>query len=171
MNQGVFWGIMIIIFGIILLAKHVFNLDFPVLKVMLGVFLIMLGIKFLFFKTFSITNTTSQGGDVVFGSKEMDFNPEISKYNSVFGSLIVDMTKIKESPLTTYEVNCVFGETTVVLNKKTKLNLHSDVVMGSIENPNPNENYEFENIIDSSIVEINIKASAVFGSIKFIRKE
>lgn len=169
MNQGIFWGIMIIIFGLILLIKQLFNLEFPVIKVFIGVFLVMLGIKLLFFKTLPL-NGPSKGGDVVFGSKEMNFIEDIREYNTVFGSLTLDMTELKESVSGRYEVNAVFGEANVLINDKTKVNLRSDVVLGSVEGPRPIEMFEFENNIDSNVIEIEIKASAVFGSINFVRK-
>jgi len=169
MNQGVFWGVMIIFFGLILLVKQMFHLEFPVIKVFIGVFLVMLGIKLLFFRTFTFNNP-SKGGDVVFGSKEMNFITDIKEYNTVFGSLELDMRDLKVSPQGQYEINAVFGETTVILNNNTKVNLRSDVVLGSVEGPKPIETFEFESVLDSTIVEVEIKASAVFGSISFKRK-
>lgn len=168
MNQGIFWGILIIIFGIVLLVKQLFNLEIPVFRMMIGVFLVMLGIRLLFFNNFKTFHHSD--GDVVFGSKEMHFNPEITKYDCVFGSMNIDMTNLDKSPGQKYELNAVFGEITVLVNSRTHIKLKSDVVLGSVEIPSDRKSFGFEDQIDSTNINIEIKAAAVFGSIKFMTR-
>ncbi|NLJ07675.1 MAG: hypothetical protein GX437_08405 [Sphingobacteriales bacterium] len=168
MSQGIFWGILIIILGIVLLIKQLANLDIPVFRVMLGVFLVMLGIRLLFFDSFKFGHQS--GGDVVFGNKEMRFDPEIKKYDCVFGSMTVDISNIDYSPEDNYEFNAVFGELNIVVNPKTYVKLKSDVVLGNIEIPQSVRSYGYEDQVDSNSIMFKAKAAAVFGSIKFIVK-
>ena len=43
MGAGIFWGAFLLLLGIALIIKVVFQVDFPVFKVVLGIFLVMLG--------------------------------------------------------------------------------------------------------------------------------
>jgi predicted membrane protein len=168
-NSGVFWGILIVVIGVSLLVKHIFHLDFPIIKVVIGMALILIGIRFMFSKSHKHTEFTyqdSKENSVVFGNKQMVFNEDQGEYNSVFSSAVLDFTKIDKSTDYKIKVNSVFGDLKILVNNRTKVVLESDVVFGNISNPN-----EFQNMdsLDSNQIVLKLKASAVFGSIKIIR--
>jgi predicted membrane protein len=164
LNSGLFWGIIIIVLGAAILIKHLFNLDFPVVKVVFGVALILIGLKVLVFKGSDKCFTTSDKNNVVFGEKNMYYTADNNEYNAVFSSSVLDLSNIPQSNENRIKVSCVFGSIKIIINQKTKLIIDSDVVFGSISNPDENT------VSDSNQIIIKMKAEAVFGSIKIVRE-
>jgi len=52
----------------------------------------------------------------------------------------------------------------IIINQQTKLIIDSDVVFGSISNPDENT------VSDSNQIILKMKADAVFGNIKIVRQ-
>lgn len=163
-NSGLFWGILIIVMGAAILVKHIFNMNFPVIKVVFGVALILIGLRLLVFKEHRMKCQTNDSNNVVFGERSMYYTVDNNEYNAVFSSTILDLTKIKASDDARIKVSCVFGDMKILINQQTKLIIDSDVVFGSISNPDENT------VADSNQISLKIKADAVFGSIRFIRQ-
>jgi hypothetical protein len=163
-NSGLFWGIIIIVLGAAILIKHIFNLDFPVIKIVFGVALILIGLKFLIFKSDYKGYQAGDKNNVVFGERTMYYSPDNSEYNAVFSSTILDLSKLDKSTDRKIKVSCVFGNMKIILNQQTKLIIDSDVVFGNISNPDENT------VSDSNQIVLKMKADVVFGNIKIIRK-
>ena len=51
MGAGIFWGAFLLLLGIALIIKVVFQVEFPVFKVVVGIFLVLIGLKVLFGRT------------------------------------------------------------------------------------------------------------------------
>jgi hypothetical protein len=172
-NSGIFWGILVIVFGIGLLVKHIFNLDFPVFKVVLGLALVLIGIRIILSKSVCRPhhdNWSDKDNSVVFSNKQILFNEAENEYNVVFSSSVLDFTKIDTSTEHKIKLNCVFGDMKILVNPRTKVILESDVVFGNVSNPEETQ-YSPEGIADSNQIVLKLKTSAVFGTIKIIRKE
>ena len=167
-NSGIFWGIFIIAFGVVMIIKHLFSLDIPVVKIMFGVFLILLGFSVLFARPKFMIH--SDDHTVVFSNKGLTFHENEDEYVSVFSNAELDMTSIDKVIDETIEINSVFSEMTVLLNKETKVNLRSDAVFGSVTKPDAEIVKEVPDSVETTIPTINIKATAVFGKITFVRK-
>jgi hypothetical protein len=163
-NSGLFWGIIIIVLGAAILIKHIFNLDFPVIKVVFGVALILIGLRILVFKGAHTHCQTGDKNNVVFGERTMYYTVDNTEYNAVFSSAVLDLTKLEATKDGRIKVSCVFGNMKIIINQQTKLIIDSDVVFGSISNPDENS------ITDSNQVILKMKADAVFGSIKIVRQ-
>ena len=163
-SSSLFWGIIVIVLGAAILVKHIFNLDFPVIKIVFGVALILIGLRVLVFKG---SHSCCQAGDknnVVFGERNMYYTVDNNEYNAVFSSTVLDLTKLEPSNNPKIKVSCVFGNMKIIINKQTKLIIDSDVVFGNISNPDENT------LSDSNQIILKMKADAVFGSIKIVRQ-
>ena len=163
-SSGLFWGVIIIVLGVAILVKHIFNLDFPVVKVVLGVALILFGLKVLVFKGSNPVCKPDDKNNVVFGERTMYYSVDNNEYNSVFSSTVLNITKLDSAQDNKIKVTCVFGNMKIIINKQTKLIIDSDVVFGSISNPNDNTES------DSNQIVLKMKAEAVFGNIKIVRE-
>jgi hypothetical protein len=163
-NSGLFWGIIIIALGAAILIKHLFNLDFPVIKVVFGLALILIGLKVLVFKGSDNKCQTGDKNNVVFGEKTMFYTGDNNEYSAVFASSVLDLTKISQSNDNRIKVSCVFGNMKIIINQQTKLIIDTDVVFGSISNPDENT------VADSNQILLKMKAEAVFGNIKIVRQ-
>jgi predicted membrane protein len=168
-TAGVFWGIMILILGLLLIIRQLFNLEFPVGKVMIGVLFIGFGVKLLFFgpNHQRIHRHQIDEGSVVFGNKDMKYIEGQYEYNIVFSGSTIDLRDIEEIPGHQIEINAVFGEAKVLLDDYMKVDINSDAVFGAVKYPER----ETDNAADSNLTKqrLRIQASAVFGNIKFIR--
>jgi predicted membrane protein len=162
--SGLFWGIIVIVLGAAILIKHIFNLDFPVIKVVFGAALILIGLRILVFKGERTPCSAGDKNNVVFGERTMHYNASNNEYNAIFSSAVLDLTKLEASTDARIKVSCVFGNMKIIINKQTKLNIDSDVVFGSISNP------EESTLSDSNQIMLKMKADAVFGNIKIIRE-
>jgi hypothetical protein len=163
-SSGLFWGIIVIALGAAIIIKNVFHLDFPIIKVVLGLALILFGIKVLLFKGHDKCYDRGDKNNVVFGERNMYYSADNTEYNAVFSSAMLDLTKIDKPAENRIKVSCVFGSMKIIINRQTKLIIDSDVVFGSIANPDENS------VSDSNQIELHMKAEAVFGSIKIVRE-
>ncbi|MBL6964292.1 MAG: hypothetical protein ISR55_10745 [Bacteroidetes bacterium] len=167
-NSGIYWGILIVIFGILLVAKQLLNLDFPVVKVMIGIFLISLGIRFMFFRT-TLSCSYSDDNNVVFRNKDLHYDKDQYEYNVVFSNSTIDFREMEELPSHSIEINTVFGDTKVILDEELKVDISSDAVFGAVHHPNPEKQLREPDSNEVGPDVLRIQASAVFGQIRFIR--
>ena len=109
MGAGVFWGALLILIGLALILRFVFNIDFPVVKVLFALFFIYLGLRILF-GSFGLFRIETGPNDVLFSEKEF-IQPEHNKeYNIVFGKGNFDFTKIDLSQgSVNVKIGTVFG--------------------------------------------------------------
>jgi hypothetical protein len=164
-SSGLFWGIIVIVLGAAILVKHIFNLDFPVIKVVFGVALILIGLRVLVFKdSHSLSCQAGDKNNVVFGERTMFYTAENTEYNAVFSSAVLDLTKVEASNDARIKVSCVFGNMKIIINQRTKLIIDSDVVFGSISNPDE------KTVADSNQIILKMKADAVFSNIRIVRQ-
>ncbi|MBT3301569.1 MAG: hypothetical protein HOG05_03840 [Bacteroidetes bacterium] len=166
-TSGVFWGIMVLVLGILLVIKQVFNLDFPIGKVMFGVFLISFGMKMLFFKTDVHEHKYVDKGNVIFGNEDLRYVEDQYEYNVIFSSSDIDLRDMDAFPTHAIEISTVFGDARVIIDKYMKVDINSDAVFGAVQHPSAEIENPLDSLSQNNILRIN--ASAVFGNIKFVR--
>ena len=83
MGAGIFWGIILILIGLGIVIRVVFNIDFPVFKFLVAIFFIFLGLRMMF-GSFGIVNFhVDSKNDVFFGEKigePLDASPDVSSH-------------------------------------------------------------------------------------------
>jgi len=110
MGAGLFWGLILILIGIGIVIRVVFNIDFPVVKFLIAFFFIFIGIKIL-------------GGTVL---KIDDKTPVKMKAEAVFGN-----AELPNGNAATFGTNRYESES---FNKDTAyLYVKADVVFGSLK--------------------------------------
>jgi len=121
--SGFFWGVLILLFGLSIILKTVFNVNIPLVRIFFAIILIYLGIKML------TGNCWSKPNWRVFSKTEISSTESIQKeYSVVFGSANIDLSGIainKDSVST--EINVVFGSAILKVNPAvpTKIILNS----------------------------------------------
>jgi len=128
---GTFWGSFLILIGIALLAKHVFNLDFPFGRFIWAIFLILLGIQFLVGFTFRPHSGTAMFSDAVF-----EYEEGRSEYSCVFGKAYLDLSKVQLTQDTKIKVSTVFGEMVVRIDDSTNISIKGNSAFGNVVMPN-----------------------------------
>ena len=139
--SSIFWGIVLICFGILLVLKHLFDWDIPVGKIIFAVMLILTGI-FLFTGKGHLVNGTwkHHSGDretsVVFGNITFDKTDIKSEYNVVFGRGVLDLTEVPESSIPrNIDINIIFADGEILVPGKLPVVIKSDTAFGQTDFP------------------------------------
>jgi len=175
MGAGLFWGAFLLILGIALIIKVVFNVDFPVFKVLLGVFLIAFGIKVLFGK-FLIPAHHFDPEETVFNERVYD-NPESGKeYTVLFAKGVYDFTNVDLSKgKYKVKISTVFGGTQIIIPRDKPVRIKADAVFAGAELPDGNTAVFGTTVYESDTwspdsASIDIKVDIVFGGVQVIRR-
>jgi predicted membrane protein len=177
MGAGLFWGAFLLLLGIALIIKVVFQIDFPIFKVLVGIFLILLGIKVLFGRfVFHTGHGHFDPEETIFSEKIYD-NPEPGKeYTVLFGKGVYDFTDVDLSKGNFHaKISTVFGGTQIIVPRDVPVKITADAVFAGAELPDGNTAvfgtsvYESEEWSPGS-VGINIKVDVVFGGVQVIRR-
>ena len=175
MGTGLFWGAFLLILGIALIIKVVFNIDFPIFKVLVGVFLVLLGIKVLFGKVL-IPSHHFEPEDTIFNERVYD-NPESGKeYTVLFAKGVYDFTNVDLSKGSyRVKVSTVFGGTQIIIPRDQPVRIKAEAVFAGAELPEGNSAvfgttiYESDSWSPDSAY-IDIKVDVVFGGVQVIRR-
>lgn len=175
MGAGLFWGAFLLLLGVALIIKVVFNVDFPVFKVLIGIFLVLLGIKVLFGKTL-ISSHHFKAEETIFNEQVYD-NPESGKeYSVVFGKGVYDFTNVDlEQGSFRVKVSTVFGGTQIIIPGDKPVRIQADAVFAGAELPDGNNAVFGTSIYESEswspdTASIDIKVEVVFGGVQVIRR-
>lgn len=172
MGAGLFWGILLILIGLGIVIRVVFNINFPVVKFVIAFFFILIGIKLLF-GGFNFWHSNIEGNTTIFSESKINgLKEKYKEYNVIFGSSVIDLRNIDLSDGSKeIEINTIFGNTTLIIDKETPVKIKSDVVFASSKLPRENTSafgtghYESDNF-NKDANHIYIKADIVFGELK-----
>ena len=175
MGAGLFWGAFLLILGVALIIKVVFNIDFPVFKVLVGIFFVLLGIKILFGR-FGVSHHHFEPEETIFSERVYDDMDSGKEYTVVFGSGKYDFTNVDLSKGTfRTKISTVFGGSQIIIPRDTPVRIKADAVFAGAEMPDGNTAvfgstlYESDSWSPDS-VGIDIKVDVVFGGVKVIRR-
>ncbi|MGM0504252.1 MAG: YitT family protein, partial [Bacteroidota bacterium] len=91
MGAGLFWGILLILIGLGIVIRVVFNIDFPLIKFIIAFFFIFIGIKILI-GNYSFSHAEADEDTTIFSeSKVLGQDENFKEYNVIFGSTIIDL--------------------------------------------------------------------------------
>jgi predicted membrane protein len=175
MGAGLFWGAFLLLLGIALIIKVVFQIDFPVFKVLVGVFLILVGIKVLFGR-FVFPSHHFDPEETIFNERTYD-QPEPGKeYTVLFGKGVYDFTDVDLSQGSFHsKISTVFGGCQIIIPRDTPVRIKADAVFAGAELPDGNtavfgsSEYQSDSWSPDS-ASINIKVDVVFGGVQVVRR-
>jgi len=193
-NSGLFWGAILILFGLLFLLDNFYILDFgDFISAYWPLILVVIGVKILLDHRRQSTETdeiesidpvntygeTSEAGGIsesnVFGDINLNITSESFRGGSVsniFGDIKLDISKIKLPEGTTKVfISGVFGDVTVVTPKDVPLRTRTSSVAGDIGVRGSKKEGLFpkleqtEGVYETSNSKLYISVSIVFGSI------
>jgi hypothetical protein len=171
MASGLFWGIVLMLIGLSIVIRVVFNVDLPIFKLLVAFFFIWLGFRIIlgdrgFFHFHATKN------DVVFNENSFkEINSENKEYHVVFGKAIYDFRDLEIKEKVKIHVHAVFGGAEIKLRRGTAYRIVTESVFGGIKLPNGNTSvfgtthYQSGNFNPDS-AHLFIKAEVVFGGIE-----
>ena len=175
MGAGLFWGALLLILGIALIIKVVFNVDFPVFKIIVGAFFIFLGLKVLFGRVL-IPEGKIGPHETIFSERNYDIPENGREYTVVFGKGVYDFTNVDLSEGNfDAKVSTVFGGSVIKIDDKMPVRIDADAVFAGAELPDGNtavfgsSHYESDSYRRDT-ASLNIKVDVVFGGVQIVRK-
>lgn len=139
-----FWGILLLVVGLLIIIQHVFNINLPIIKILFGVLLIYFGLKLIFgsfgvkisgFKNTSISSDT----EAVFAESEFkitnsDDGQINTKYTTAFGNSRLDLTSINPNDLQEpIKITNAFGRTRIKTNPDHAILAKISVGFGTVK--------------------------------------
>ena len=169
MGAGLFWGIILIVIGLSIIFRVLF--DISVFRIVIAVVFILIGIRMLVGRP--VVHTEENENNVIFGEKNYKFNPvHGTEYNTVFGRTIYDFRDARslDELHTRVTFNTVFGSTDILLPPDIAVKIKTEAVFSSARMPNGNTvafgstKYTSPNAADSAML-LDIEAHVVFGGL------
>ena len=171
MAPGVFWGILLVIIGLSIIFRIVFDIN--LFRVLIAVFLILIGIKILVGDK-GIFNFRTVKSDVFFGERSFSGTPDNkTEYNVIFGKSEFDFRDIDfrdEKPIR-LKINTIFGGAVIKVNEDAPVKIKVNAAFAGARMPDGNtvafgsSQYTSSNF-DVSRNYLFIDASVVFGGVE-----
>ena len=175
MGAGIFWGAFLLLLGIALIIKVVFQVDFPVFKVVVGIFLVLIGLKVLFGRTI-FPSHHFEPEETIFSERTYE-NPEPGKeYTVLFAKGVYDFTNVDLSKGSFHtKISTVFGGTQIIVPRDVPVRITADAVFAGAEMPDGSSAVFGSRVYESDTwspdsASINIKVDVVFGGIQVIQR-
>ena len=166
---GVFMGIIFLTVGIILLLNSFFNFNINMFKLIIGIVIVLFGV-FVLFNGFSFQDSRN----IVFKEGIIRVSEVQDEYNIIFASGMVDLSKVQvEDEVKKIEINTIFAEGKVILNPDVPTLIKASSAFGELKLPDRSsvvfgsQKYRIGDISTNQGY-LEIEASVVFGSLKFI---
>jgi predicted membrane protein len=171
LSSGIFWGAVLVLFGISVLLKAVFHIDIPVFRILVGLIIIYFGLKVLTgWHGFSSVNSA------VFSDCSIAPGDIKGDYSVVFAKGTMDLSNadIKNKSVTV-RVHTVFGDTTIYVDKNMPVKVQAEAVFSGVKMADGN----LVSIGDLTYLSLSykeggncliIKSDTVFGSLKIVNK-
>lgn len=174
MDSRLFWGVIIVIFGVSLIFNYVFKINLPIFKILIGLGIIYIGVSVVM-SGFNVSFGKSNDHDAIFSTQSV--NPEVlgekEEFNSIFGRITVDLRNAGLPDRGYLEINAVFGNSVVYLPADVRVRLKSGSVFGSVSNKERSLSglggSSTESGPESAQKHLEIEANAIFGEVKIIQ--
>jgi|SRR5690554_2187634 len=176
LSSGVFWGLILVLIGLSIIVRIVFNVDIPVFRVVIGLLLIYFGFQVIFGGSarsrrradFQRSERSYRGYNIQKGNNQ---------YNIVFSKGRVDLTDKKDLVADQYvEINVVFGSAVVLIDPEIPTQIEVNTVFGTASLPGRKlamigqERYRVGTEKGKGNL-LYIEVSSVFANVEFIEKQ
>jgi predicted membrane protein len=175
MGPSIFWGVLLIVIGLSLVIKIVFNIDFPIFKVIFAFLFIYIGLKILLGHSFKPFHEKKTDTEVIFGESSFNNVEDGKEYNVVFSKGNFDLRNIplREDGPTRVKINTVFGGARVIIDKNKPIRIKTDAVFSDAKMPNGNSTAFGSTVYTSDSLDftkpfLDVKADVVFGGIDVV---
>jgi len=140
MSVSLFWGLLLILIGLSLIIKIVFNVDFPILKILFAFLFIYIGIKILIGRDFSIFHHDENGQTILFSEKTLTSLEDGKEYSIIFGGGKLDLHNITlpDSQVVHCKINTIFGGTEIILDSESSVQIKANTAFAGTKMPDGN---------------------------------
>ncbi len=170
--SGLFWGVMLVLFGLSMILKAAFNLDIPIFRIVFALILIYFGMKLLLGRQ----AFKSESNFSMFRSSNITMSENGGEYNVIFGQSNIDLSNIDISENSKkVEVNVVFGSGNLLIDPQKPMKINISSVFADCKLPHRNINFFGDsNYKTPSFVEgenyLKLNIDVVFGNVVVMEK-
>ena len=166
LSNGLIWGILLIAFGASIIIKALFGISIPIIRPLIGIFLIYIG-------TVIITNMypsqSTRNQSILFSKASFKEQTRVGeKYTVLCGEGTIDLSDLAIPTEPTHlEIETIFGANTIILNRDIPTKIMVNAAFSHAQLPDETiisfGNYTYRNIATASpLLVIHLKV--VFGS-------
>ena len=173
MSASLFWGLILILIGISIIIKIVFNIDFSIFRVIIALIFIYFGIRLFIGRDFSFYHNNNDEQLILFSKRNVDHVDEGKEYHVIFGEGRFDLRKftVPDSEIVHFELNTIFGNSELLLNPDIPVEINSNTVFGGTRMPNTNASSFGEasyknDTAKKSKAKIIIDTNTIFGGLE-----
>ena len=132
MTSGIFWGTLIVLWGISMIIETIFHIDIPFFRIAFACMVIAFGVRILTgSRTWGWVDT---GSDAVFGNASFKGKDIRDAYSIVFGHGDVDLSEATSGDKRA-TVNTVFGASKIRVNPKQPVRVRASCAFGEVVMP------------------------------------
>jgi hypothetical protein len=176
MGSSLFWGVILIIIGLSLVVKVVFNIDFTIFKIVVAFIFIFIGLKIMLGGNFRFFHDYNRSkNDVVFGESKFNKAEHGTEFNVIFSKGNFDFRDIELKPdgPTRVNINTVFGGAQVIIKSGMPVLIKIDAAFAGAHLPNGNtasfgSTVYSTDSLDTSKPYLEIDADIVFGGLQVL---
>lgn len=167
----IFWGAIIVLFGLSILVNVIFHINIPIFRIFIGFIIIYFGIKVIVGGQWSNEcKKRTQWKEV----KSTHMNYQQNEYNTLFGKGVIDLKTIPMGTETyNLSLNTIFAETTLKLDPAKPVKISTSAAFAGARFPDGNlisfgdYVYKSPNFKEDQPY-IFIKSSVVFGKLDIV---
>lgn len=166
MNWSILLGVLLVLFGIGLILKVIFNIDIPLARITVALFLIYLGIRLFVGKDVGFISRHGNENNVVFGQRTFNQITDDTEYNVVFGKGIIDLRNFHptDSQEIFIRINTVFGSSDILYSDSIPLKIRATAAFAGTKLPNGNtESFGTFELKTGNKPLVRIESNTVFG--------
>lgn len=169
MSSSIFWGIILILIGLSLILKVVFNVDFPFFKFLFALFLIYLGIRIFIGRDFRLFSDANDEYTVIFSQRTITRVENGKEYNVIFGNGRFDLRNLQqnENEEIKIKINTIFAGSEVFISDSIPVEINAHTVFAGSKMPDGNSSAfgetNYKNAAFSNVPLVRIESNTVFG--------
>ncbi|MBS4016031.1 MAG: hypothetical protein KGZ86_06325 [Candidatus Latescibacteria bacterium] len=173
LSSGIFWGVLIVVIGILVLIRVIFGVQIPILSLIIGLLLIYFGVRII-----TGMSCCRRPRTVVFEEKHIRGTAAQEKYDVVFGKSTIDLTSIELKPgMNKVEINTIFGNSIIKIDPAMPVKIRASAVFGSARLPDGSTTAFGDYTYQTDTLKHNeskdyllIKLDVVFGSAEIVTR-
>lgn len=174
--NGLFWGGILIVWGVCVIINSMFNIHIPVFRLIIAFVLVYFGVRILA-GGFKVKVSTEQNTVLFNEARISGQGTENNKdYNVIFGKGVIDLSDLPATNQTVAaNVNAIFGEAVIEINPDAPVRITANSAFGAASLPDESVTsfgkYTYKSLTyGKGNGALEIEASVVFGSIRFVNK-
>lgn len=165
-TSGLFWGTILVLIGLSIILKVVFDINIPVVRILFACLLIFWGVKLIM----GISFKKERSSTVVFSEENVKYDKEKKEYNTIFGKATIDLSDMTgQDTLSKTAINVIFGSADILINDARPVRIKASSAFGAINFPDETVISFGDRIYKTSAYKENqayteVELNVVFGS-------